>query len=70
MDAACPFDELMSFLQLQSGDLRIENKTAGVIGGHCVMPNIAILRKTYPSPLWDYLENSNNLKIQRERQDA
>ena len=34
----------------------------GVIGGHCVMPNIAILRQQFPSGLLDALVKSNELK--------
>lgn len=38
----------------------------GVIGGHCVMPNIQILKGAFTSRLLDALEHSNELKIQRE----
>jgi UDP-N-acetyl-D-mannosaminuronate dehydrogenase len=34
----------------------------GVIGGHCVMPNIAILRQQFPSGLLDAIVQSNTLK--------
>src|SRR5262249_17041307 len=34
----------------------------GVIGGHCVMPNIAILRQQFPSGLLDAIVKSNTLK--------
>jgi UDP-N-acetyl-D-mannosaminuronate dehydrogenase len=34
----------------------------GVIGGHCVMPNIAILRQQFPSGLLEALVKSNMLK--------
>jgi UDP-N-acetyl-D-mannosaminuronate dehydrogenase len=34
----------------------------GVIGGHCVMPNIAILREQFPSGLLDAVVKSNILK--------
>ena len=34
----------------------------GVIGGHCVMPNIAILRQTFPSGFLDAIVQSNILK--------
>lgn len=56
------FDELMSFTRLGAEDFRIEGKFPGVIGGHCVMQNIEILRRTYPSPLWDYMQLSNEQK--------
>jgi UDP-N-acetyl-D-mannosaminuronate dehydrogenase len=34
----------------------------GVIGGHCVMPNIAILRQQFPSGLLQAIVESNTLK--------
>jgi UDP-N-acetyl-D-mannosaminuronate dehydrogenase len=34
----------------------------GVIGGHCVMPNIAILRQQFPSGLLEAVAKSNTLK--------
>ena len=34
----------------------------GVIGGHCVMPNIAILRQQFPSSLLDAIVESNTVK--------
>jgi len=34
----------------------------GVIGGHCVMPNIAILRQQFPSDLLEAIAKSNTLK--------
>jgi UDP-N-acetyl-D-mannosaminuronate dehydrogenase len=34
----------------------------GVIGGHCVMPNIAILLQQFPSGLLEAIVNSNTLK--------
>ncbi|HAU37770.1 MAG TPA: hypothetical protein DCX07_08650 [Phycisphaerales bacterium] len=56
------YEELMSFTKLATDDFKIDNKFPGVIGGHCVMANIAILRKTFPSPLWDFMEQSNEMK--------
>src|SRR5260370_28627574 len=34
----------------------------GVIGGHCVMPNIAMLRQQFPSGLLEAIMKSNTLK--------
>jgi UDP-N-acetyl-D-mannosaminuronate dehydrogenase len=34
----------------------------GVIGGHCVMPNLAILRQQFPSGLLQAIVQSNTLK--------
>lgn len=56
------YEELMAFARLQTEDYSISNKFPGEIGGHCVMPNIEILCKTFPSPLWDYLKQSNEMK--------
>jgi UDP-N-acetyl-D-mannosaminuronate dehydrogenase len=36
----------------------------GVIGGHCVMPNIGILRQHFPSSLLDAIVESNTVKQQ------
>jgi len=38
----------------------------GVIGGHCVMPNIAILQNEYDSEILAAIENSNKMKIERD----
>jgi hypothetical protein len=38
----------------------------GIIGGHCVMPNIEILRKFDESVILEAIRASNELKIERE----
>jgi UDP-N-acetyl-D-mannosaminuronate dehydrogenase len=38
----------------------------GIIGGHCVMPNIEILRKFEKSILLEAIQASNRMKIERE----
>ena len=38
----------------------------GVIGGHCVMPNIKILRKFAKSDLLEAIQTSNQMKIERD----
>jgi len=38
----------------------------GVIGGHCVMPNIEILAQLTPSAMLDAIRASNDLKAERE----
>jgi UDP-N-acetyl-D-mannosaminuronate dehydrogenase len=38
----------------------------GVIGGHCVMPNIEILRGFDDSPMLEAIEMSNRMKIARD----
>jgi UDP-N-acetyl-D-mannosaminuronate dehydrogenase len=37
----------------------------GVIGGHCVLPNIDLLRSQLESPFLDLIVESNSLKIQQ-----
>lgn len=39
---------------------------SGVIGGHCVMPNIDILNRLGPSEILDAIQASNKKKIERE----
>lgn len=38
----------------------------GTIGGHCVMPNIEILRKSGETVILEAIQASNRLKIERE----
>jgi UDP-N-acetyl-D-mannosaminuronate dehydrogenase len=38
----------------------------GIIGGHCVMPNIEILRKSNKSAILEAIQASNRMKIERE----
>jgi UDP-N-acetyl-D-mannosaminuronate dehydrogenase len=38
----------------------------GVIGGHCVMPNIEILRKFDQSVMLNAIQTSNRMKLERE----
>jgi len=38
----------------------------GIIGGHCVMPNIDILTESVPSPLLEAIQDSNQKKMERE----
>jgi UDP-N-acetyl-D-mannosaminuronate dehydrogenase len=42
----------------------------GIIGGHCVMPNIAILRQQFPSGLLEAIVKSNTLKQKNLRSDG
>jgi len=42
----------------------------GVIGGHCVMPNIAILRQQFPSGLLQAIVKSNALKQKNLQSDG
>ena len=38
----------------------------GIIGGHCVMPNIAILTQSDSSPILNAIQDSNRKKVERE----
>ena len=38
----------------------------GVIGGHCVMPNIDILLKFEPSAMLNSIKSSNQMKVERD----
>jgi len=40
----------------------------GVIGGHCVMPNIRILQQQHTSPFLEAVVNSNELKRQQSKE--
>jgi UDP-N-acetyl-D-mannosaminuronate dehydrogenase len=42
----------------------------GVIGGHCVMPNIELLRKFQESEILNAIRSSNQKKIERESRPA
>lgn len=42
----------------------------GVIGGHCVMPNIRILRRFADSVILDAIQASNQMKIERDTSKA
>jgi UDP-N-acetyl-D-mannosaminuronate dehydrogenase len=42
----------------------------GVIGGHCVLPNIEILKRVDDSPLLQAIRWSNAAKVERERADS
>ena len=38
----------------------------GIIGGHCVMPNIDILRRFHQSAMLEAIRTSNEMKVERE----
>jgi len=41
----------------------------GVIGGHCVMPNIELIKRIYESELLNWMEWSNRKKEERDKND-
>ena len=57
-DVASFYDEIKFFPQVKY--------FPGVIGGHCVMPNIEILRKFDDSTILKAIRASNHKKIERE----
>ncbi len=59
------YDEIVSFYE-EIGFFPPVKYFSGAIGGHCVMPNIKILKTLFHSDLLDALEKSNQLKIQRD----
>jgi UDP-N-acetyl-D-mannosaminuronate dehydrogenase len=59
------YDEVASFYQ-EIEYLPPVNYFPGVIGGHCVMPNIEILNKYSPSVILAAIQASNKMKIDRE----
>jgi UDP-N-acetyl-D-mannosaminuronate dehydrogenase len=56
------YDEVAAFFG-EVGFLPPVKYTPGVIGGHCVMPNINILLKTFRSDFLDAIVRSNELKV-------
>ena len=62
---AVNYDEVASFYE-EIGYLPPVKYTPGIIGGHCVMPNIEILRKFDHSVILEAIRLSNQKKIERE----
>lgn len=63
--AGASYDEVVSIYE-EIGYLPRVKFFPGVIGGHCVMPNIEILKKFTKSELLDMIQHSNRRKIERE----
>jgi len=59
------YDEIVSYFD-EIGYLPPVKYTPGVIGGHCVMPNIAILRTIFDSHMLEMLQESNEIKKRRD----
>jgi UDP-N-acetyl-D-mannosaminuronate dehydrogenase len=58
------YDEVVSFYD-EIAFLPRVRYTPGIIGGHCVMPNIDILKQTFESDLLDAIVTSNEQLIRR-----
>jgi hypothetical protein len=59
------YDEIASFYD-EINFLPPVKYFPGIIGGHCVMPNIKILSGLGPSEILQAIQSSNSKKIQRE----
>lgn len=59
------YDEVVSYYD-EIGYLPPVKFTPGIIGGHCVMPNIEILKTMFKSDFLDAIEKSNELRKLRE----
>jgi len=60
-----PYAQIVSFYK-EIGYLPRVEFFPGVIGGHCVMPNIAILERVLDSEILEAIRTSNSKKIARE----
>ena len=60
-DTGVSYDEVVSFYD-EIGYLPPVRCFPGVIGGHCVMPNIALLKRSHNSRILDAIEWSNEIR--------
>ena len=63
------YDDVVSFYE-EVGFFPPVKYFSGVIGGHCVMANIEILRRTGHSEILEAIRSSNRRKIERETRRA
>jgi len=61
----CDYDEVVGIYE-DIGFFPPVKYTPGIIGGHCVMPNIDILQAVFDSDLLEAIRNSNDCKAVRE----
>lgn len=59
------YDEIISFYEEIQFFPRVQY-FPGIIGGHCVMPNIDILRRFNQSAMLEAIRTSNEMKLERE----
>jgi len=62
------YDEVVSFFE-EIRYLPPVKFFPGIIGGHCVLPNIEILNRYARSVILDAIETSNQMKVEREAQN-
>jgi UDP-N-acetyl-D-mannosaminuronate dehydrogenase len=63
------YDEIISFYE-EIGFFPRTKYFPGVIGGHCVMPNIELLKRFIPSEILQAIESSNQKKIERDQKSV
>ncbi len=63
------YDEVVSFYD-EIKYLPAVKYFPGIIGGHCVMPNIKILSQRSHSPMLEAIQASNRMKMDREAQTS
>ena len=63
--AGAEYDEIVSFYDEINFFPQVKY-FPGVIGGHCVMPNIELLQRSEPSEILEAIQLSNEKKIARE----
>lgn len=70
MAAQCDgsFDDVVSFIK--EVDFLPSHIFPGLIGGHCVMPNIAILRQQFASDFLEAVVNSNQAKAREKAREV
>lgn len=64
--AVTDYDEVVSFYEEIAFFPRVKY-FPGIIGGHCVMPNITILSNFGHAPLLEAIQESNRMKTEQER---
>jgi UDP-N-acetyl-D-mannosaminuronate dehydrogenase len=63
--AGASYEEIISFYE-EIAFFPTTKYFPGIIGGHCVMPNIEILRKFNDSQILKAIQDSNRAKLERE----
>ena len=68
-DLGLEYEEIVSFYE-EIDYLPPVRYFSGVIGGHCLMPNIRILKQSHNSTILNAIDSSNEEKKARERRQA
>jgi UDP-N-acetyl-D-mannosaminuronate dehydrogenase len=67
--AEANYDEIVSFYE-EIGFFPPVKYFPGVIGGHCVMPNISLLKRFTDSDILNAIESSNSKKVRLSQKPA